>query len=173
MANKFQQATPEGAAHTETNTWITPKWVIDKIGISDLDPCGWLPSGNAITETAHRYYTKETDGLRQPWACDYKTIFVNFPYSDSYKWLKKCHEEAAKGAEIIVLCFARTETKAWAHFVKSATGINFITRRIKFLTGEGIEKTNGNAPSCLIAWGENAYTRIKNIDGIYVRIDNN
>jgi hypothetical protein len=34
-----------------------------------------------------------------------------------------------------------------------------------------VEKGNGNAPSCLIAWGEEAYQRIKKIDGIYVRLD--
>lgn len=170
MANKFQQATPQGPGNTVTDVWCSPQWIIDKIGISDLDPCGHLPNGQPIVQTAFNYFTEKENGLIQDWS-KYKTVFVNFPYSDSYEWLKKCHEEAAKGCEIIVLCFCRTETRAWSHFVKSATGINLITKRVKFLTGEGVEKTNGNAPSCLIAWGEKAYQRIKNVDGIYVRID--
>lgn len=172
MSNKFQQATPRGAANTGSDVWLTPQWIIDLIGISDLDPCGWLPEGKAITVTAHNFFTKETDGLHQEWANKYKTVFVNFPYSDGYEWLKKCEKEAKKGAEIIVLCFCRTETKAWQQFVKSATGVNLINKRIKFLNSEGIEKGNGNCPSCLIAYGEKAFERIKKVDGIYLRIEN-
>jgi len=170
MANKFQQATPNGPENTVTDVWITPKWIIDKIGISDLDPCGHLPEGGPIVATANNYFTEAQNGLIQDWS-QYKTVFVNFPYSQSREWLKKCADEAAKGCEIIVLCFTRSEVKAWQENVKSATGINLINKRIKFLTATGEEKGNGNAPSCLIAWGESAYQRIKNIDGIYVRLD--
>lgn len=49
------------------------------------------------------------------------------------------------------------------------TGINLINKRIKFLTADGIEKGNGNCPSVLIAWGENAFNRIKNADGLIFR----
>jgi phage N-6-adenine-methyltransferase len=171
MANKFQQATPNGPDNTITDVWCTPKWVIDKIGLSDLDPCGHLPNGEPVVKTALNYFTEKEDGLKQDWS-KYKTVFCNFPYSESREWLKKCKEEAVKGCEIIVLCFIRAETRAWQENIKSATGINLINKRIKFLTSTGEEKGNGNAPSCLIAWGENAYDRIKNVDGIYVRLDN-
>jgi phage N-6-adenine-methyltransferase len=166
MSKNFHNATQDGPANTITDTWITAPWIIDKIGVSDLDPCGFLPDGtNPIVKTAETYFTEKENGLVQDWS-KYKTVFCNLPYSDSYEWLKKCSEEAAKGVEVIVLCFCRTETRGWQQFVKSATGINLINKRIKFLTGEGIEKGNGNAPSCLIAWGEVAYKRIKNVDGI-------
>jgi len=164
MANGFQAATPDGAAHTGTDTWITPKWVIDLIGLSDLDPCGWTPNGEPFTETAHRYFTEEVDGLSQPWE---GSVFVNFPYSQAYEWMKRCSEHNNG----IVLCFARTETKAWQENVKNATGMVFINKRIKFLTGEGVEKSNGNAPSVLIAWGEDNYQRIKRVPGFAVRMD--
>lgn len=170
MANKFQMATPEGPSHTRTDVWITPQWVINAIGVSDLDPCGWLPSGSPIVKTATHYFVEETDGLSQDWS-PYKTVFVNFPYSKSLEWMTKCAAESKKGCEIIVLCFVRSETKAWQHNVKTATGINLINKRIKFLDSNGFERGNGNCPSCLIAWGESAYRRIKNVDGICLRID--
>jgi phage N-6-adenine-methyltransferase len=153
MSKTFHNATQNGPSHTLTDVWLTNPWIIEAIGVSDLDPCGHLPDGKPIVQTAHYYFTEKENGLIQDWS-KYKTVFCNFPYSDSYEWLKKCNEEAAKGVEIIVLCFARTETRAWAQFVKSATGINFITKRIKFLNSEGVEKGNGNAPSCLIAWAK-------------------
>lgn len=164
MANRFQQATPAGAAHTGTDIWLTPKWIIDLIGLSDLDPCGWCPSGKPLVETARRYFTEETDGLSQPWT---GTVFVNFPYSQAYAWMAK----TSRHNNGIVLCFARTETKAWQDHVKNATGMVFLNRRVKFLTAEGVEKGNGNAPSVLISWGEANYQRIKRVPGFAVRLD--
>ena len=170
MSNNFQSATPKGANNTNTDVWITPAWIIDAIGVSDLDPCGWLPNGVPIVKTAHNYFTEEQNGLIQDWSV-YKTVFVNFPYSNAREWLAKCSYEASQGCEIIILCFVRSETTGWQKNLKAATGINLINKRIKFLTGEGIEKGNGNCPSCLIAWGESAYAKIKKINGIYVRLD--
>lgn len=164
----FQAATPEGPQNTQTDVWITPKWIIDKIGISDLDPCAWLPNGKPIVETANNYFIESQDGLKQDWT-KYKSVFVNFPYSQSREWLEKCAYFGKLGVEIIVLCFVRSETKAWQNNVKSSTGINLINKRIKFLTHEGIEKSNGNCPSCLISWGNESFERIKKIDGIILK----
>jgi len=170
MSNNFQNATPKGATHTGTDVWITPTWIIDIIGKSELDPCGWVPDGIPIVSTAEKYFTESDNGLAQDWS-PYKTVFVNFPYSKSYEWMTKCAAEAKNGCEIIVLCFVRSETKAWQHNVKGATGINLMNKRVKFLDYTGIERGNGNCPSCLIAWGEDAYQRIKRVDGICSRID--
>ena len=169
-SNKFQNATPDGGSHTSTDVWITPQWIIDAIGVSDLDPCGWLPSGVPIVKTAINYFTEERDGLIQDWSA-YRSVFVNFPYSKSYEWMTKCAAESKRGCEIIVLCFVRSETKAWQHNVKSATGINLMNKRVKFLDSEGVEHGNGNCPRCLIAWGADAFQRIQKIDGIYLRIN--
>jgi len=158
----FQSVT--NGPKNNTDIWITPQWIIDAIGVSTLDPCGWLVDGKPIVQTAINYFTEDVDGLKQEWFGD---VFVNFPYSQSKEWMEK----SSKHNNGIVLCFARTETKAWQNNVKNATGMNFINKRISFLDKDGKEKTNGNAPSVLIAWGEENYKRIKNIDGIYVRLD--
>lgn len=169
MANKFQQATPGGSNNTMTDTWLTPQWIINAIGISDLDPCGWAPGGLPIVKTAQNYITEIENGLSIPWS---GSVFCNPPYSDLKTWLEKCSEyHCNTGAQVIVLCFVRSETKAFQQNIKSATGINLINKRIKFLDSSGQEKGNGNAPSCLIAWGEEAYERIKNVDGIYCRVE--
>lgn len=160
----FNAATPQGPHKTLTDTWITPKWVIDKIGLSDLDPCGFLVNGKPHVETARRYFTESQDGFSQPWV---GSVFVNFPYSDGKRWMRRCSEHGNG----IVLCFARTETQAWQQYVKNATGVNFINRRISFLNAEGVEQTNGNAPSALIAWGEDNFRRICTVDGLRVRVE--
>lgn len=161
--NAFNSTTLRGPHKTLTDTWITPKWVIDKIGLSDLDPCGFLVAGSAIVQTAHRYFTEDQDGFSQEW---FGSVFVNFPYSEAKKWMRRCSEYG----DAIVLCFARTDTQAWQRYTKNATGINFVNRRISFLNSSGVEQSNGNAPSALIAWGEKNFQRICRVDGIKVRL---
>jgi hypothetical protein len=169
MKNGFQSATPKGAKNTVSDVWLTPQWVIDAIGMSDLDPCGWLPDGNPIVQTACRYLTESEDGLSCKWS---GSIFCNPPYSDLKSWLAKCSEYHQKtGEDVIVLCFVRSETKAFQQNIDNCTGINLMNKRVKFLDSNGVSKGNGNAPSCLIAWGEGAYQRIKNVDGLYFRKD--
>jgi hypothetical protein len=167
----FHNANKSGGKHTGSDTWITPSWIIEKMGIFDLDPCGYLQDGvNPIVKTADNYFTESDNGLNKEW---FGNVFVNFPYSQSREWLNKCKYEYLNNKEvksIVVLCFVRSETKAWQENVKYATGINLINKRVKFLNYLGEERGNGNAPSCLIAFGENAFERIKNIDGILLNV---
>lgn len=160
----FNSTTPQGGKHTKSQIWCTPQHIIEKLGgsdIFDLDPC---QSGQQITRTARHYYFEEDNGLLQPW---FGNVFCNPPYNDLKSWL---HKMSIHGHGI-VLCFARTDTKAWEN-VKTATGINFIKGRIKFINEDGVSNQPANAASCLIAWGEDNYRRIKNIPGLAVRIDN-
>jgi len=164
----FHSATPQGAKHTKTDVWLTPKWIIDKIGISDLGPCAWAPNGEMIVKTAVNYCTEEMNGLKADWS-RYSSVFVNFPYSQPKEWMEKCVEEYMKGAQIIVLCFNRSDTRWFQDFAKYCTGINCVRGRVSFLTESGETKSNGNAPSILIAFGEDSFDRIKNVPGVIFR----
>lgn len=166
MSSNFNLPQPN-----KSDCWATPSEIINKIGISHLDPCGYKhPEKGILTKTAENYFFIEDDGLSKEW--DYESVFVNFPYSESKKWMDKCSEEYKKyKCQIIVLCFARVETRAIQNNLNFATGINLINKRIKFIDSDGNIKGNGNAPSMLIAYGESAYNRIKNIQGIYCRVD--
>jgi len=156
----FTNATPKAGQHTDTNTWLTPQWIIDGLGGHeqfDLDPCGYKhPEKGVIIRTAKEIYTLQDaqDGLQLPW---FGNVFLNFPYSESKAWLEKMSRHG-KG---IVLCFARTETKAWQENVVKATGILFVNKRISFLNKEGNIQSNGNAPSALIAFGEGNFYKLK------------
>src|ERR671925_2236107 len=58
------------------------------------------------------YYTREQDGLRQRWS---GTCWMNPPYGrDIGAWIRKAREESLRGARIICLLPARTDT-AWWH----------------------------------------------------------
>lgn len=155
----------------QNDSWITPKYIINAIGLSELDPFGYKhPDKGILVETARNYFFEQDDGLTKDW--NYKSVFVNFPYSKARECMDKCtYEYQIHNNDIIVLCFNRSETKWYQNNVNFATGINMIKKRIKFIDFNGKLRSNGNAPSCLIAYGEDAYKRIKNIEGIYCRID--
>ena len=171
MARNFQNATPKGGKNTGSDIWLTPKWLIDATGPYDLDPCAHLVDGKPIVPTARDYITEEQNGLTSPW---YGDVFVNPPYSNLNEWLQKCkYEHSGNDAvnSIMVLCFARTETKAFQNNLYWCDGINLIKGRIKFLNQFGVEQGNGNAPSVLIAFGARAYEKLREVEGIVFRND--
>ena len=141
----------------ETHTWLTPRWLLDKLGRFDLDPCGepgWITADN-------HYYEL---GLMKPW---YGRVWCNPPYGkETFSWLHKLSEHG----DGIALVFARTDTK-WFNALKF-DAINMIKNRIGFLRPEDIQmvnhyvvSSNGNAPSMLIAWGQHNVDALHNVPG--------
>ena len=70
-----------------TDDWYTPPNIFDALGlIFDLDPCS---PGPAHWVPARKIYTKEDDGLVQPWS---GTVFMNPPFgrrNGHVPWLRK------------------------------------------------------------------------------------
>lgn len=129
-----------------TQEWLTPPWIIKRLGIFDLDPCAPIVRP---WPTAERHYTIEDNGLILPWE---GRVWLNPPYKDVDIWLQRL----VKHGDGIALIFARTET---THFFRSvwgsADGVLFIKGRISFHHVDGtISASNSGAPSVLVAYGE-------------------
>lgn len=84
-----------------------------------------------------RYYTAEDDGLAQSWAGE--TVFCNPPYSRKTKdnpgqqaWIKKAYEESRKGATVVLLIPARTDTEAFHRYILPHAEIRFLRGRLRF-----------------------------------------
>jgi hypothetical protein len=153
-----------------STTWLTPQWLIDLIGISDLDPCAYKLNGEFVTKCATDNYTLQDnqDGLTLPW---HGSVDCNPPYDQNPIWLAKCrsyHEET--GNDVIVLIFNRSETRYFQEHVKHATGILLVQGRICFLNDQGQKQPTPNASSVLIAFGETAFDRIRKVPGISLQI---
>jgi hypothetical protein len=153
-----------------SNTWLTPQWIIDLIGVSDLDPCAYKLNGEFVTKCAIDNYTlqDDQDGLKLPW---HGSVYCNPPYNENPIWLKKCrtyHEET--GNDVIVMLFNRSESVYFQENVQHATGMLLVKKRISFLNDQGHPQTGANAASVLIAFGEGAFERICNVPGIPVII---
>lgn len=145
----------------ETDNWITPGWLLERLGGFDLDPC---PCDGQPWPTALRHL--EGDGLAQPWE---GRVWLNPPYGPQLgRWLAKL----ADHGDGIALVFARTETRAFFDAVWGrASGLLFLRGRLHFCRPDGTRAAgNAGGPSVLIAYGrENAAAlRLSGIDGAYV-----
>lgn len=88
------------------------------------------------------------DGLSTDWG---ESNFVNPPYSDIARWVKKGFEEWKKGKTVVFLIPSRTDPKWWHEYIMKATEIRFIKGRIKF----GDSKHGAPFPSCLVIFKNN------------------
>lgn len=132
-----------------TNEWYTPSYIINSLGIFDLDPCA-APKEHRPFETATKSYTITDDGLKQAWE---GRVWLNPPYGELTKhWLKRMSEHSNG----IVLIFARTETKMFFDYVwPYAKAFFFFKGRIKFLNHIGKTGPAGG-PSVLIAYDKDS-----------------
>lgn len=130
-------------------TWLTPRHVIQALGAFDLDPCA-APSPRPWP-TAARHIELPDDGFATEWT---GRVWCNPPYgAEASRWLDKL----ATHGNGIALVFARVDTAMFHEQVwPRAHGILFLRGRITFCDPHGMPaKTNGGAPSCLIAYGAN------------------
>ena len=131
---------------SKTNEWSTPQDFFDELDKEfnfTLDPC-------ATSENAkcNKYFTVEDDGLKQDWSND--VVFMNPPYGREIKyWVQKAYEESLKGATVVCLIPARTDTAYWHNYIfGKADDIRFIKGRLKF----GGSKNPAPFPSAIIIY---------------------
>lgn len=107
---------------------------------------------------ARKHYTIQDNGLMLPWE---GRVWCNPPYGrETEEWI----ERLATHGNGIALIFARTETEMFFRQVwGKADAILFIQGRLFFYYVDGRKaKANSGAPSCLIAYGADNVTALKN-----------
>ena len=131
----------------KTNEWETPQKLFDELNVKysfTLDPC-------ATKENAKckKYYTIADNGLVQSW--NDEIVFCNPPYGKEIgKWVEKAYTESIKGATVVMLIPARTDTKYWHEWIFKKAQIIFLKGRLKF----GNSKNSAPFPSAIIIFKE-------------------
>ena len=133
---------------SETDLWATPQDTFDALnaefGPFDVDVCA--VAGNA---KCARFYTPETDGLAHDWAPS--RCWMNPPYGRKIaRWMCKAWEESLRGATVVCLVPARTDT-AWWHDYAMKGQIRFLRGRLKF----GNAKHSAPFPSAVVVFPAN------------------
>ena len=131
---------------SKSNEWATPQYLFDELDREfnfTLDPCA-----TDENTKCDKYYTIEDDGLKQDWSND--IVFMNPPYGRGIKhWIQKAYEEYDKGATVVCLIPARTDTTYWHEYIfNKATDIRFLKGRVKF----GDSKNSAPFPSAVVVF---------------------
>ena len=126
---------------SRTDLWSTPQDFFDPLHAEfgfTLDVCATPQNAKCA-----RYFTKDKDGLRQPWS---GVIWMNPPYGKEIgAWMRKAHESALGGAVVVCLVPSRTDTRWW-HEYAAKWEVRFIRGRLKF----GDAKNSAPFPSAVV-----------------------
>jgi len=108
--------------------WETPDEVflplMDEFGIN-LDVCA-----SKDNRKSPRYFGTDDNGLEQEWAPF--ICWMNPPFGEQAKWVRKAYEESKKGATVICLLPSRTNTNWWHDYCMKG--------EIRFIRGRPIFK---------------------------------
>lgn len=134
----------QGLFTSLTGEWATPQKFFDQLDCEfhfDLDVC-------ALPENAkcRRYFTPSDDGLLQKWC---GVCFCNPPYGRSIgAWVNKAYQSSLRGAIVVMLIPARTDTRWFHNYIYGKAEIRFLRGRLKF----GGSKNSAPFPSMVVVF---------------------
>ena len=127
-----------------TDTWLTPPYLLSKLGKFDLDPCAAI---NRPWDCAAINYTEYENGLSKPWQ---GRVWCNPPYGKKAESFMQKMSEHQNG---LALVFMRPDTRWFQDTILSTAKYIFLLRgRIRFCRIDGTPGQAPNAASCLVAW---------------------
>lgn len=118
---------------------ITPRHIVDALGLFDLDPCAADPRP---WDCASANYTESMDGLALPWR---GRVWLNPPFDRRTvgAWV----ERMAAHRNGIALLHARTETAWFLPIWRDACALLFLADRLVFCKQDGTPQTISNPAS--------------------------
>lgn len=128
----------------KSQSWITPQFIIDKLGPFALDPCASDPQP---WPCAYEQWTSE--GLGREW---HGRVWLNPPFHryEVGKWIAKLARHGTGTA----LVHARTEAKWFEPIWEKANCVGFLKDRLHFHYPDGRRaEANSGAPAVLAAFG--------------------
>lgn len=143
--NPQAMASAANRKRADTDTWLTPRYILDYLGRFDLDPCG--AHQRPDWTGCQKQFTSLSDGLAASWE---GRVFCNPPFSNAAPWIERC----SKHRNGITLVAASIESIAWRKFVwPSAKAVLLLHGRTRFANLDGSQTTGRPLRSiALIAW---------------------
>ena len=126
--------------------WATPQSLFDELHREfnfTIDVCA-----NADNAKLPRYWTEEDDALSKSWAGE--RCFMNPPYSQVERWLKKAWSEGWVNRGLVVaLINVATDTEYWHNYVEGIAEVRFLRGRVKFVPPPGIKASTPRYASAI------------------------
>lgn len=76
--------------------------------------------------------TEENDSLSRAWHTLKGLLWLNPPFGNIAPWARKCHEEAEKGADILLLIPAAVGSNWFQDYVHRKATVYFLNPRLSF-----------------------------------------
>lgn len=128
-----------------TTEWETPQALFDALHARfhfDLDVCA-----TAENAKCPRFFSPAENGLSQDWGGG--RCWMNPPYGrEIAAWARKARQEAERGALVVGLLPARTDTRWWQEDVMGHADVRFVGGRLRF----GSATNSAPFPSAVALW---------------------
>lgn len=122
--------------------WETPQVLFDELDAEfhfTLDA-----AANEHNAKCANFYS--WGSLHRPWE---GVVWCNPPYSTKVgEWVNKGYESSLSGATVVMLLYARTDTRWFHEFIYGKAEIRFIKGRVKFVGSQN----SAPAPSMVVIW---------------------
>ena len=134
---------------SRSEEWETPQDLYDELDQEfdfTLDPCA-----SSCNAKCNRFFDKRRDGLAQDWT--HERVFMNPPYGREIgRWMSKARQEAERGALVVCLVHARTDTRWWHENVEGiASEVRFVRGRLRFGRA-GVPHMPAPFPSAIVVY---------------------
>lgn len=153
MSDKWE--TLHHSTEAGTNDWRTPREFFEKLHAE----FGFVVDAAASPQNAMLpdYWTVTDNALAQDWTavCREKggAIWCNPPYGRNIgAWVTKAWIESTRGATVVLLTFARTDTVWWHSWAAKASEIRFVKGRLRFEKPDGTRGDAAPAPSVVLVF---------------------
>jgi len=155
--NKTLHFSSAKTGEKQQDKWQTPATVFEQLD----EEFNFTLDAAAEPETAlcDYYFTAEDDALYQDW--NGETVYCNPPYSKLRPFAVKAKEEAEKGATVVMVVPARTDTRAF-HESLAGGEVRFIKGRLKFLQN-GQEQDAAPFPSMVCVLGPSVKQNMRTV----------
>lgn len=145
-----------GIADDEGDSWFTPTWLFDQLGLTfDVDVCA-PRNGEQRTVPAAHFFTEDDDGLDTDW---FGLVWCNPPYSKPEAWTDKM---VAHGNGLLLTHMPNNA--AWAVRAQRAADAARLVQSMHFVRPNGQTQRPGYS-LMLLAYGQDAASALKSVEG--------
>jgi len=156
--------------------WETPQALFDELNAEynfGLDAAAnernhkcdrWLgPGGLAPDALAVDWDTLTKDGNDEPLGGDFDNIWVNPPFNQPIKWLRKAYEAVNTGQCTVVMLLPVSLSPAWFRDYASGGFIRVLTKRLRFEYGGEPFSNSADFDAMIVELGGSEVTRPREI----------